>query len=148
MKRSGTRLFTGGSAVAAAVMMLGAILLGIGPAGTALAQGQGELPFSKIYKRPAVSPYTMLGSAGMGGVNQFGGTNLSPAMIYQNQILPQLEQQQQQQQLIRQSKQIGGLQNRVQQIQRSTRSQQIDESIRATGHASTYLNLSHYYPRR
>ncbi|NDC63190.1 MAG: hypothetical protein EBZ59_04215 [Planctomycetia bacterium] len=117
-------------------------------AGVASAQGQGEPPFSKIYKRPVVSPYTMLGSAGAGGgVNQFGGTTLSPAMIYQNQILPQLEQQQQQQQLLRQSRQIGGLQNRVQQIQRSTQSRQIDETIRATGHRSTYLNFSHYYNR-
>jgi hypothetical protein len=67
-------------------------------------------------------------------------------MIYQNQILPQLQQQQQQQSLLRQNRQIGGLQNRVQQIQQGTSGRQIDETIRATGHASTYLNLSHYYP--
>jgi hypothetical protein len=40
------------------------------------------------------------------------------------------------------------MQNQVQQIQRDTRGRQIDETIRPTGHASTYQNLSHFYPRR
>lgn len=119
----------------------------VAAAGTAAAQNPNPLPFSNVYKRPTVSPYTMLGNAGAGGgVNQFGGNILSPAMIYQNQILPQLQQQQQEQALLRQSRQIGGLQNRVQQIQQGTVGRQVDETIRATGHASTYLNLSHYYP--
>ena len=68
--------------------------------------------------------------------------------IYQTQVLPQLQQERQQQQLLKQTKQIGGLQNQVQSIQRSPSARQIDETIRATGHASTYMNLSHYYPRR
>jgi len=34
----------------------------------------------------------------------------------------------------------------VQQIQRSTAGRQIDETIRPTGHASTFQNLSHFYP--
>jgi hypothetical protein len=43
---------------------------------------------------------------------------------------------------------VGRLQNQVQQIQRDTRTRQIDETIRPTGHASTYQNYSHYYPQR
>lgn len=133
MKRSCHSLFVALVAVTAA-------------AGPAAAQNPNALPFSNVYKRPTVSPYTMLGAASANGVNQFGGNILSPAMVYQNQILPQLQQQQQEQALLRQNRQIGGLQNRVQQIQRGTYGRQIDETIRATGHASTYMNLSHYYP--
>jgi hypothetical protein len=133
MKRSSHSVFVALVAVTAA-------------AGSAAAQNPNALPFSNVYSRPTVSPYTMLGSAGANGVNEFGGNILSPAMIYQNQILPQLQQQQQQQALLRQNRQIGGLQNRVQQIQQGTFGRQIDETIRATGHASTYMNLSHYYP--
>jgi len=124
-----------------------AAVVTIGVADKAAAQAPNTLPFSNVYKRPTVSPYTMMGGAGAGGgIDQFGGAIASPAMIYQNQILPQLQQQQQEQSLLRQNRQIGGLQNKVQQIQRNTSGRQIDETIRATGHASTYLNLSHYYP--
>jgi hypothetical protein len=136
MKRSCVRLL---AVIVAAVVT-------IGVADKAAAQNPNALPFSNVYQRPTVSPYTMLGNAGAGGMNEFGGNVASPAMIYQNQILPQLQQQQQQQSLLRQNRQIGGLQNRVQQIQQGTSGRQIDETIRATGHASTYLNLSHYYP--
>ncbi len=107
--------------------------------------GGGSLPFSNIYKRPVLSPYSALGFAATSpqGVQQGGATN-----IYQNQILPRLELERQQVEQMRQRKQIGGLNNQVQQIQRGTGMRQIDETIRPTGHASTFQNLSHFYPQR
>jgi hypothetical protein len=104
--------------------------------------GGGSLPFSNIYKRPVMSPYTALGFQGA-NVQQGGAAN-----IYQNQILPRLELERQQVEQMRQRKQIGGLTNQVQQIQRGTGMRQIDETIRPTGHASTFQNLSHFYPQR
>jgi hypothetical protein len=104
--------------------------------------GGGSLPFSNVYKRPVMSPYTALGFQGA-NVQQGGAAN-----IYQNQILPRLELERQQVEQMRQRKQIGGLTNQVQQIQRGTGMRQIDETIRPTGHASTFQNLSHFYPQR
>jgi hypothetical protein len=106
--------------------------------------GGGSMPFSNIYKRPVLSPYTALGF-NAGNMNPLMG---GPADIYQNQILPRLELERQQVEQIRQRKQIGGLNNQVRQIQRDTRMRQIDETIRPTGHASTFQNLSHFYPQR
>ncbi|MEI8070186.1 MAG: hypothetical protein WCI09_01225 [Planctomycetota bacterium] len=99
-----------------------------------------SLPFSNIYTRPVVSPYSMLSS-------QANNPLMVNPNVYQTQVLPQLQQQRQQQTLLTQNKQIGGLQNKVQSIQRSTSARQIDEMIRPTGHASTFMNMSHYYPR-
>ena len=99
-----------------------------------------SLPFSNIYTRPVVSPYSMLSS-------QANSPLMVNPNVYQTQVLPQLQQQRQQQTLLTQTKQIGGLQNKVQSIQRSTSARQIDEMIRPTGHASTFMNMSHYYPR-
>ncbi|MFN9271710.1 MAG: hypothetical protein ACK6EB_35225 [Planctomyces sp.] len=113
----------------------------------ALAQGPGggSLPFSNIYRRPVLSPYSALGfnAGNMQNTMQGGAAN-----IYQNQILPRLELERQQMEQMRQRKQIGGLTNQVQQIQRGTGMRQIDETIRPTGHASTFQNLSHFYPQR
>jgi hypothetical protein len=114
--------------------------------GDASAQGPGggSLPFSNIYRRPVLSPYSALGFQA-GQQNALGG---GAANIYQNQILPRLELERQQVEQMRQRKQIGGLTNQVQQIQRGTGMRQIDETIRPTGHASTFQNLSHFYPQR
>ncbi len=130
-----------------AVVTAMTVVASFGVAGTAAAQGNAKLPFSNIYSRPAVSPYTMLGTQGAGGGinNQTGAT--SP-LVYQQLIQPQLQQQQQVIEQQSQTRQLGRLQNQVQQIQRDTRGRQIDETIRPTGHASTYQNLSHFYPRR
>lgn len=110
----------------------------------------GGLPFSNTntYRRPTVSPYTMLaqpGGGGMGGgVNpQTGGVN---PLVYQQLIQPRFDQESQIVGGMQQARQINNLQNRVQQIQRDTRSRQVNEGIRATGHSATYLNMSHYYP--
>lgn len=114
--------------------------------GDARAQGPGggSLPFSNIYKRPVLSPYSALGFAGA----QQNALNGGAANIYQNQVLPRLELERQQVEQMRQRKQIGGLTNQVQQIQRGTGMRQVDETIRPTGHASTFQNLSHFYPQR
>ena len=130
-----------------AVMAVGGSL---GVAGKAAAQGNGKLPFSNIYSRPAVSPYTLLASQAAqgngGGINNMTGAQ--QPLIYQQIIQPQLQQQQQVIDQQSQTRQLGRLQNQVQQIQRDTSARQIDETIRPTGHASTYQNLSHFYPRR
>ena len=133
-------------------LVIAAAALGVtgGFADAACAQGNGKLPFSNIYSRPAVSPYTLLSSQaanGNGGdINTMTGAQ-NP-LVYQQLIQPQLQQQQQVIEQNSQSRQLGRLQNQVQQIQRDTRGRQIDETIRPTGHASTYQNLSHFYPRR
>jgi len=121
----------------------------LGMAGTAAAQGNGKLPFSNIYSRPAVSPYTLMGNPQdpMTVNGQTGGV-ANNSLVYQQIIQPQLQQQQQVIEQQGQTRQLGRLQNQVQQIQRDTRGRQIDETIRPTGHASTYQNLSHFYPRR
>jgi hypothetical protein len=123
----------------------GLLAVSILPAGAhAQGPGGGQLPFSNIYKRPVMSPYTALGFQA-NNTNQLGG---GATDIYQNQILPRLELERQQVEQMRQRKQIGGLNNQVRQIQRDTRMRQIDETIRPTGHASTFQNLSHFYPQR
>ncbi|NCA10812.1 hypothetical protein EBR56_03235 [bacterium] len=109
-------------------------------AGSVHAQGNSQLPFSNLYSRPTVSPYLQMQQQGM---NPLQNQN-----IYQTMVQPQLQQQQQQVQQLRQARQLSSMQNQVQQIQRDTSSRQIDETIRPTGHASTYQNLSHFYPRR
>lgn len=112
----------------------------VGFASTAMAQGNRQLPFANTYSRPTVSPYLQLQQQGM---NPLQNQN-----IYQTMVQPQIQQQQQQLMQLQQARQLNRMQNQVQQIQRDTRSRQIDETIRPTGHASTYQNLSHFYPRR
>ena len=92
---------------------------------------------------PNLSQIIKLAVLAVGG--QGGGVN---PLLYQQIVQPQLQQQQQQIEQLRQGKQIRGLGNQVQQIQRSTSMQQVGEMIRPTGHASTYQNLSHFYPQR
>ena len=132
------------AAIAATVVLM------CGAASPAFAQGpgRGQLPFSNIYQRPAVSPYTMLGNTVNGNGQAVNQANAINPLIYQQLIQPQIQQQQQQVQQLRQNGQISRLQNQVQQIQRSTTSRQVSPTIRATGHASTYLNKSHFYPRK
>ena len=97
----------------------------------------GELPFSNNYRRPAVSPYMQL--------QQQGFNPMQSQNVYQTMVQPQVQQQQQQIEQLAQRRQMGKLQNQVQQIGRDTSARQLDESIRPTGHRATYLNYSHYY---
>jgi len=121
-------------------LILAAVSIWLGFARLASAQGNAPLPFANIYSRPTVSPYLQMQQQGM---NPLQNQN-----IYQTMVQPQVQQQQQQLQQLRQARQISSMQNQVQQIQRDTSARQIDETIRPTGHASTYQNLSHFYPRR
>ena len=98
----------------------------------------GQKPFESIYRRPAVSP--------MNNLTTFANNPQAQGNIYQQLVVPQQQQQQQQIEALSQGRQINRLQNQVQQIQRTTTSRQVDETIRPTGHASTYQNLSHFYP--
>jgi hypothetical protein len=128
-----------------APLALAAIVAGL--AVEACAQN-GGLPFSNTntYRRPTLNPMTMMtmGAGGMGGgVNQNGGMN---PLVYQQLIQPRFDQESQIVGGMQQARQINNLQNRVQQIQRDTTGRQVNESIRATGHSATYLNMSHYYP--
>lgn len=104
----------------------------------ATAQGNGgQAPFADIYRRPSMSPYTMLQNQAL---NPLGTQN-----IYQEQVLPQLQIQQQQLEQMRQSERIGTIQRDVRQLRQTPR--QTSETIRPTGHTSTFLDLSHFYPR-
>lgn len=106
-------------------------------AGPALAQGNGgQTPFADIYRRPSVSPYMMLQNQAF---NPLGTQN-----IYQEQVLPQLQIQRQQIEQIRQNARIGTIQRDVRRLQRAPTS--AAETIRPTGHVSTFLDLSHFYP--
>ena len=122
-----------------AAVIVAAVMAG----GEAFAQGGGnrggaDLPFSQTYRRPTVSPYMQLQQQGM---NPLQNQN-----VYQTMVQPQMQQQQQQITQLQQTRQLGKLQNQVQQIQRDTSGRQIDESIRPTGHRATYMNYSHFYP--
>ena len=123
----------------AMVMAIGAVAAA--SAGTALAQqGQRNLPFSSVYRRPAISPYNQIAN--------FSNNPLQASNIYQQIVVPQLQQQQQQVTQLQQARQMSRLQSQVQQIQRDTSSRQLDESIRPTGHRATFQNLSHFYPQQ
>jgi Ca2+-dependent lipid-binding protein len=104
------------------------------------AQGPSSKPFQDVYRRPAVSPYLQLQQQGM---NPLQNQN-----IYQTMVQPQVQQQQQQIEMLNQRRQLGRVQGQVQQMQQSSQARQLNETIRPTGHASTYMNYSHYYPQR
>ena len=106
-------------------------------AGARAGGSNAALPFSSNYRRPAVSPYMQLQEQGF---NPMQSQN-----IYQTAVQPRVQQEQQAVEQLSQRRQMGKLQNQVQQIGRDTNSRQIDESIRPTGHRATYLNYSHYY---
>jgi hypothetical protein len=106
-------------------------------AGAQAGGSNGALPFANNYRRPAVSPYMQLQEQGF---NPMQSQN-----IYQTAVQPRVQQEQQAIEQLSQRRQMGKLQNQVQQIGRDTSSRQLDESIRPTGHRATYLNYSHYY---
>ena len=111
---------------------------------TAFSQGANAPPFSGIYKKPVLSPYTALVFA---GANQAAGVASPSASLdaYQNTVLPRLELERQGIQQINQGRQISGLGGKVRAIQNQ---QFRDPTIRATGHSATFQNTSHYFPGR
>lgn len=122
-----------------------AVLFVAAAAGTASAQGMA--PFSETYRRPSVSPYTMLSNGGAGAVNGLGVAGATNPLIYQQLVQPRVQQEQQFISQMQQGRQISSLQSRVTQIQQGTTERQVNEQIRPTGHAATYQNLSHFYPQ-
>ena len=106
-------------------------------ASTCFAQGPRAKPFENTYRRPNLSPYNQLTA------NLFNP--LASQNVYQQQVQPQMEQQRQQIEQLQQRRQIQQVQSQVANMN-SPRTRQLDESIRPTGHASTYMNYSHYYP--
>ena len=110
-------------------------------AAVAAAQGPGggSTPFSSITRRPSMSPY--MGLAFQGNNPTTGGT----LGAMQGLVRPQQQQFAQQQQAARQSRQLSQLQGQLRRVQRPSGGATV-ETIRATGHASTYMDLSHFYP--
>jgi hypothetical protein len=102
--------------------------------------GMAQKPFQDIYRRPAVSP--------MNQISNFSNNPQMAANIYQQIVQPQQEQQRMRLDQLDQQRQMNKMQNQVSQIQRDTRARQIDSTIRPTGHASTYMNYSHFYRQR
>jgi len=121
------RWLTLGSVVAMVAVVFG---------GDAFAQ-MNETPFSNIYRRPSVNPMTMLGT-GAGG---FGGNN---ALVFQQLIQPRFEQERSAISQMQQNRRIGSLQTQVNALGRGAA--RMEETIRPTGHITTYQNLSHFYP--
>ena len=119
---------------AAAVVGLSAGLIA---AGQSHAQGPGNKPFENTYRRPNVSPYNQL--------TQQGFNPLQSQTIYQQLVQPQMQQQQQQIEQLQQRRQMQQVQAQVASMN-TARGRQLDASIRPTGHASTYMNYSHFYP--
>jgi hypothetical protein len=113
-----------------------------GAATDAFAQnGTGAIPFSNTYRRPSVNPMTMMGT-GMGGVGGVAGAGL----VYQQLVQPRNMQEQQVISQMQQGRAISTLQGRVAENEKRVTAR-FDQTIRPTGHASTYMNLSHFYPR-
>ena len=124
------------AATCALGILLSAVATAQGPGGM---QGGGNLPFSNITRRPSISPY--MGLAFQGNNPETGGT----LGAMQGLVRPQQQQFAQQQQVARQSRQLSQLQGQVRKIQRPTGGTEI-QTIRATGHASTFMEMSHFYP--
>ena len=124
------------AATCACGVFLSAVATAQGPGGT---QGGGNTPFSNITRRPSISPY--MGLAFQGNNPETGGT----LGAMQGLVRPQQQQFAQQQQAARQSRQLSQLQGQVRKIQRPAGGTTI-QTIRATGHASTFMEMSHFYP--
>ena len=124
------------AATCACVVFLSAVANAQGPGGM---QGGGTAPFSNITRRPSISPY--MGLAFQGNNPTTGGT----LGAMQGLVRPQQQQFAQQQQSARQSRQLSQLQGQVRKIQRPAGGTTV-QTIRATGHASTFMEMSHFYP--
>ena len=120
---------------------LGAVMLLAVLPGESAAQAPqpgGSLPFANMYRRPALSPYTALGFQ---GANPLTGATLG---AMQGLVQPQVQQQSQIRASMQQARQISQLQRQVRQARPMGGTQ--TQTIRATGHASTFMELSHFYP--
>jgi hypothetical protein len=111
----------------------------VGPALVPAAVQAQQLPFSDYQGRRGLSPYTALGFQGN---SPFTGDTLG---AYQNIVRPQQLQAAQFRQQQAQARQIGRLQGQMQTMQRGS-ARPTTDTIRATGHSATFMNMSHYYP--
>ena len=111
-------------------------VIGLAWAGDCLAQG-GAPPFSDTYRRPSVSPMTMLGTGVGAGV---GGN----ALVYQQLVQPRSQQEGQIISQMQQGRAISTLRGDVQKAEQRVTAR-FDQTIRPTGHAATYMNYSHFY---
>ena len=127
------------AALATACLAIGTDAAAQGPVGGG--PNGSSPPFANISKRPTLSPYTALGFQGS---NPLTGATLG---AMQGLVRQQQQVQSQMQMGMQQSRQITQLQGQVRNMQRPSPNQ-ASESIRPTGHASTFQNLSHYYPGR
>jgi len=121
-----------------------ALAMGVCVAGSADAwaqNGMGAIPFSNTYRRPSVNPMTMMGT-GLGGDGGVAGAGL----VYQQLVQPRNLQEQQVITQMQQTRALSTLQGRVSDNERRATAR-FDQTIRPTGHASTFMNTSHYYPR-
>ena len=134
-ERRGMRVTTFAGAMAVG-LLTAAVSAAQGPAG---GPGGGSTPFSNITRRPSMSPY--MGLAFQGNNPTTGGT----LGAMQGLVRPQQQQFAQQQQAARQSRQLSQLQGQMRRIQSPTGGANI-QTIRATGHASNYMDMSHFYP--
>jgi hypothetical protein len=101
------------------------------------AQAQmNETPFSNIYRRPSVNPMTMLGTG--------GGVGTGNPLVFQQLIQPRFDQERSVISQMQQGRRIGSLQTQVNALGRGAA--RMEETIRPTGHITTYQNLSHFYP--
>ena len=117
-------------------VFISAVASAQGPGGM---QGGGNTPFSNITRRPSISPY--MGLAFQGNNPDTGGT----LGAMQGLVRPQQQQFAQQQQVARQSRQLNQMQGQMRNLQRPAGGTTI-QTIRATGHASTFMEMSHFYP--
>jgi len=126
-------------AVTACVLVLVASgdLAAQGPGGGG--QAGSATPFSSIYKRPTLSPYAALGFQGS---NPLTGGTLG---AMQGLVRQQQQVQSQMRQSIQQTRDISQLRSQVRSVGNRQNSM-MNETIRPTGHASTFMNMSHYYP--
>ena len=66
--------------------------------------------------------------------------------MYQQFVQPLQQQQQTMVEQMSLNRKLGNVQQQVQTLDRTSRDRMIDATIRPTGHASTYMNYSHFYP--
>jgi len=95
-------------------------------------------PFSNVFRRPTVSPY----------LNLFRDDGRGAVSNYQTLVRPQLEQIELMQQQTRQTRSLQRLNRQVQQLQQQAAFPISGSTqIRATGHTTQFMNLSHFYSR-
>jgi hypothetical protein len=96
----------------------------------------GAKPFANVQRRPTLSPYLNL--------LRNDGDDLGGLPNYHTFVRPMLQQQRTNRST---SRQIQGLSQEVQAVNRQLAYQSSESSVlRPTGHQTVFMNFSHYYP--